>query len=535
MYMLSTRIIAVTVYPDRARITRRGDVKLEAGLQTLAIADLPLQLTPNSVRASAYGAARARLLGVQVSQVNYAHTPAETVLQLEQEIENLQDQITGLNQKSELVKHYRTLLDLLSGHTETYATALAAGEIDVTAQLAQFDTLQTRSETLNEQGLKISIQRRTLERKLQKLQNDLKQHQGQRPRQRYQATVEVEMLEAGELNVELTYVVSNASWKPLYDLRFTDQANEQPSISLEVGYLGQVAQQTGESWEDVRLTLSTARPALAARLPELDPWYIQPRPPAPALQAVRAASPNARQAGLLSAVEDEAIEFAPMAAPAPVMKAEEAVAKVETGGAAVTYQLTAMATVPPDGSEHKVTVARFSLSPDYDYISAPKLVSAVYRRAKAVNASPYLLLPGLANIFLNEEFIGMTQIELTAPQEKLEAFLGVDDRVRIEREMKRRDVDKRIIGGKRRLVYGYTIEIENLLPGEARLTVRDHLPVSRHEEIRVRLETAEPRASEQTELNLLTWEFKLAPKEKRAIRYDYSVETPQDMVVVGLP
>jgi hypothetical protein len=51
----------------------------------------------------------------------------------------------------------------------------------------------------------------------------------------------------------------------------------------------------------------------------------------------------------------------------------------------------------------------------------------------------------------------------------------------------------------------------------------------------VRLEYTEPRPAEQTELNELTWEFVLQVKEKRAVRYDFSVEYPQGMEVLGLP
>ena len=39
--------------------------------------------------------------------------------------------------------------------------------------------------------------------------------------------------------------------------------------------IGEVRQRTGEDWSNVRLTLSTARPSVSARLPELDPWFIE--------------------------------------------------------------------------------------------------------------------------------------------------------------------------------------------------------------------------------------------------------------------
>jgi len=60
------------------------------------------------------------------------------------------------------------------------------------------------------------------------------------------------------------------------------------------------------------------------------------------------------------------------------------------------------------------------------------------------------------------------------------------------------------------------------------------LPVGQNEKIKVRLESCEPKPIAQTELNLLDWEFNLPSKEKRLIRFDFIVETPQEMEVMGL-
>ena len=537
MTSLTTTIAAVTVYPDRARVIRRGALALEAGLHSLEVSELPIQLNPDSLRTSARGTARARLLGAQVQRSYYSETPAEQVRKLEEEIERLQDDMRKLDIQAELAKQNRATLDKLASHTEVYATAIAAGETSVEQQLATFDGLRTRAEKLNDEMQALVVKRRTAERRLQKLTKELEQLRGSRPRERYTATIEVEVTQAGELSVELSYVVTNAGWRPLYDLRLLEGGEDGPS--LEVGYLGQVVQTTGEGWENVSLTLSTARPALTGTLPELQPWYIRPLPPPrPVMQ-------KAKSAGVMRSMA----AGAPQPAPAPMqadmamlseqaveaVEAEEAVAQVESSGAAVTYIIPGQATVPPDGAPHKVTVARFSLPPRLDYVCAPKLAEAVYRRAKLTNNSPYTLLKGDANLFIGEEFIGSTPLELTAPQAEIELFLGVDDRIKVERELKRREVGKQFIGGKRHLAFGYEIRLENLLGSPARLTVHDQLPVARHEEIKVKLEFIDPKPAEQSELNLLKWELTLASKEKCTLRFDFNVESPQGMEVIGLP
>jgi uncharacterized protein (TIGR02231 family) len=524
MTSLPTTITAVTVYPDRARVTRSGTARLESGLQHLELTELPLTLDPASLRASAHGTARARLLSVDVRREFYAETPAERVRELETQVEGLQDQINALDAQTETLQEERKAVFGLAGAAQEFARGLALGKSNAAGQMALFDALRGRVKEVNAALQRLAVERRDVERQLQQAQKELEALRSASGRERYTATVEVEVSAAGDLTVEATYVVTNAGWSPLYDLRLLEQ-EEKPS--LEVGYLAQVTQRTGEEWTDVALILSTARPALAGTLPELEPWYIQPHRPRPPKDIAMRKVAGAPQMTMAAEAEPEA---AP--APAPV---EEAVATVETTGAAVTYRVPGKATLPTDGAPHKVTVARFALPPTLDYVTAPKIVAAVYRRAKTANDSPYTLLPGPVNLFAGEEFVGTTQLDLTPPGGEIELYLGTDDRVHVERELKRREVDKRLLADRRRLIYGYEIRLENLLDTPARLTLHDPLPVPRNEEIKVRLEDAAPQPTEQTELNLLRWEVTLKPREKRTVRFDFSVEHPREMEVWGLP
>jgi uncharacterized protein (TIGR02231 family) len=210
-------------------------------------------------------------------------------------------------------------------------------------------------------------------------------------------------------------------------------------------------------------------------------------------------------------------------------------AEVDLSSAAVTYRIPGMVTIPADGSPQKVTIVNYRLEASLDYVAAPKLVEDAYRRARMNNTSQYTLLPGMANLFAGDEFIGSSHLELTAPQGEIELYVGVEDRLRVKRELKRREVDKKLIGSRRRLHYGYEIEVENLLPLPVEVTLHDQLPVARHEEVKVRLESASPQPAEQSELNLLDWKLNLAPNEERQVRFDFNIEYPQEMELQGLP
>jgi uncharacterized protein (TIGR02231 family) len=525
MHSIDSQTTAVAVYPDRARVTRQGQVSLQPGIQTLELPNLPLRLLPDSIRATARGTAQARLMGVQAQRIFFTETPQEQIRDLEQQIESVSDQIHIFEARMASLEENRKALTALLAETKTYAIALSAGETDVEAQLTLFDSLRARTDKLVDEQQAMAIRKRASERQLQKLQNELNLRRKSPQREQYAARIEVEILQAGELQIELTYVVMNAGWQPLYDLRLILQ--NVPQTGLEIAYLAQISQTTGEDWQDVALTLSTARPALTGAIPELDPWYIRPLPPVPAPMR------SAKFSGASGVRED--ISPVAMAAPPPqAAQAEEVYATVDTSGAALTYQVPGTVVIPADGAPHKVVVARIGLKPNLDYVSAPRLVQAVYRRAKLANDSRYTLLPGKANIYVDEEYIGGSKLELTAPGGEIELYLGIDDRIKVERELKRREVDKRLLGGKRRIQYGYQIEIENTLLDEAQLMIQDQIPVSGHEDIKVKLESATPRPDRQTELNLLEWDLAMAPKTKQTLRFDFSVEYPQGLEVGGL-
>jgi uncharacterized protein (TIGR02231 family) len=94
----------------------------------------------------------------------------------------------------------------------------------------------------------VQQQRRDLAKRIEKLTNELNQRRTERPRERLTAVVEIEVKQAGELTLDLTYVIGNAAWTALYDIRLSE--GDKPRLQL--AYLGQVTQRTGEDWTDCR-------------------------------------------------------------------------------------------------------------------------------------------------------------------------------------------------------------------------------------------------------------------------------------------
>ncbi len=525
---LATHVTAATVFPDRARVTRTGRTPLEVGVQRLEVTTLPLVLLPDSVRAAGRGTARAKLLGVSTRLEHFVETPAEAVRALEAQILSAEDADNALLAQIGVVEKEQRYLDGLAGQSEVFARGLALRNRTPEEQGAIFDFVSHRTRARQAEQLAFNQQRRDLAKTLDRLRRELKAVQSARPRQRYIAVVELDVAAAGEFELELTYVVTGASWQPLYDLRLTDSG-------LDLTYLGQVAQNTGEDWPGVKLTLSTARPSLTLVIPELDPWYLRPRPPMmPVARAKRSGSVEAFMAAPAPAqMARAAAGGAPEPPPVEEMLADEAV--VSESGASLTYALSGAADVPGNNEPRKVTVATLRLQPDLTYITAPKLEAVCYRRAEIKNASAYSFLPGPAQLFEGEEYLGATALEFVAPGQTFELALGADERLRVERELVARDVDKAfIIGDRRRVRYAYAITLENLRETPQSVVVLDQLPVARDEQIKVKLDAADPKPTEQSELNILEWKLVLDKGAKRMLRFDFTVEHPRSMDVMGL-
>ncbi|MCI0396986.1 MAG: mucoidy inhibitor MuiA family protein [Chloroflexi bacterium] len=528
---VETSVAAVTVYPDRARVTCRGQAQLATGLQRLIVDNLPLTLQPDSVRVGGRGTAQVRILGVDVNRAFYEQTPAEKVRELEQQIERLEDELRVLTDRQAAQAAHAKYLEGLRQATQEYARGLARGRTTVEEQTRLVQFIQEQDDQVRTTVRELEQQQREINRRLDKLRRELKTLQSARPTQRFRAFVELEALGEGTFGLEVSYVVHNAGWQPLYDLRLLETENGR---TLEVTTIAQVVQNSGQDWLGVALTVSTARPALSQRLPELYPWYLDVYAPPPVPQPARRRASGEMAAGtMLAATPAMAEEAAAEAAP-KVAEAQVAQATVQESGTAVTFVVAGQTDIPSDGSPHKTTIHRFDLEPQLDYLVVPKHTDAVFRRVTVSNSGPGPLLAGQASLFVGEEFIGSTHLEYSPAGQEMKLLLGAEERITVERELVRRDVDKALLRDKRQLRYGYEIELHNLLASEVNLEVHDHIPVARHEEIKVKLERVAPPPTKQSELNLMEWRLTLPPGAKQTINYEFLVEHPRSLRVTGL-
>jgi uncharacterized protein (TIGR02231 family) len=508
-------IVAVTVHPEQARITRRGRARLPAGPVDLVVADLPTTLLDESVRVAGRSAAAARVVGVDLRHRDLAEVPDERVRAAEQAVRNAERAVAAIEGDDAGDIAREELLGRLARRSgDRLAAALADGRAGAerVAEIGEAVATQLVEVARSRRGH--AERRAEAQHVLYAAQAELDRLRGS-GRQRREAVIAVEADAEGELELEVSYVVHGAGWSSAYDARLG--ASEQ----LALTWYGMVVQATGEDWPECELTLSTARPAVAASVPELEPWWIDVHRPPPPPVVRMAASPAPTGGDAMMAGR----EFA--------MAAEPVLAEAVNGTVAASWRLARPTAVPGDGTPHRTTVAAFDLPARLDHVTAPALSLDAHLRAVVANGTGQVLLAGPVSTFSDDAFVGTTALPQTAPGAEIELALGVDDRVVVEREQTERTAHKARFGSTRGAVERWTITVANRRPTPARVLVRDRLPVSRHADIKVVDVELTPEPAERDELGRIEWVATIAPDRTWKATLRFGVEHPKEAVVSG--
>ena len=264
---LASSIGAVTVYQDRAVVTRSASSELPAGEHELVLEKLPATLQDNSLQVSAKSTGQATLLDVKVRDAYQVDTANERVKQLEDQVRKIQGQQAALDDEAAVLDNQRELVAMMQrGATEPAKDGPRPTLEDLKAiQALSADTLNRTLAGLR----RVAEQREDLDRQLTAAQGELGQLQGQLNRRTKTVTLRVNLARAGKLDLNVSYAVAGARWTPAYDARLRPADR-----SVDLGYFGVIRQNTGEDWNNVKLTLSTARPSLGGGAPKLNPWII---------------------------------------------------------------------------------------------------------------------------------------------------------------------------------------------------------------------------------------------------------------------
>jgi hypothetical protein len=543
----TSRITHVTVYPDSALVTREVDVPAGAGLVELVISPLPQATVASSLYTES--AEGIRVLTTRFRTRPVREDTREEVRKLEEEIKKLQAEQRKVQADVRALEGNTKLLDKLENFTTAstvHATEKGKLDSDSTIALAKY-LMEGRTERGKQM---VALQEQTLDlaEKMDFAQRKMRDLTAGTSKIERDAVVVVDKVQPGAGRVKLNYLVGSAAWRPQYKFR----AGKTDKDQVTVEYLAAIMQQTGEDWERVALTLSTAQPMLNAAPPEmhalavnvvprgaapqgvtvsglqtglgLGPMPNQPAQPyggqpAAKVPAGRLAVANpATQAGtsradLQKAVQElrrqaqltanlrrekDASELANYAAvleqacdlamTTPKDKGTSRLPRNE--GPSVTYHLAARFSVPSRMDDQVIEVARIELQPDYFYKAVPVLTPHVYRQANLLNKSKYVLLPGEATMYHGSDFVGRMALPLVAIGEQFTVGFGAEPQLQVQRQLL--DRTRTMQAGNQVLKYDYRILISSYKDEKVKVQVWDRLPRGENESLNVTLIKSSP-------------------------------------------
>ncbi len=364
------------------------------------------------------------------------------------------------------------------------------------------------------------------------------------PRQKSYGQVYLQVIckKGGEIPVELSYYTNNAGWTAMYDVRVNSKTNK-----VKLVYRASLTQTTGIDWKKTKLTLSTGTPNFGVAAPVLSPWYLQLYVPGlyNDLQR-RAAQGNAMRNTIQSYNNDESLKEVVVTGYGQY-KLESKTAGLQTVNPSTLQQYTTLSqgqlntnfeiALPYDvtcnGELHSVTIKDEEIDCVLKNYAVPKMDKDAYLLAEVADWQNLDLLPGDANIIMDDTYIGKSVIDPNTTSDTLNLSLGRDKRIAVKRSLVKELSSLKTSGGNTRQVFTYEILVKNNKVTDVNLLLKDQFPLSTIKEVEIKLEeNGEATVNEET--GVLTWKIDLKPGESRKVRFSYSVKYPKDKKIVNL-
>jgi uncharacterized protein (TIGR02231 family) len=513
---VDSKITRVTVFLNRAQVTREIKTRVEAGKTTLVLSGLTAQLDQQSVQV--LGKGNFILLGIShrqnfISEFNLPknlrvlndsleyYKRALLVEQQQKDVLNKEEQLLLANQKIG-GNNQNLSVNELKAMAEFYRSRL--GEIGM-AKIKSDEKIRKTNEHIN------------------KLTNQIREQNELYSRNTSELVISLSAETAGTIEVEVNYIVDNAGWYAVYDLRAVNTKSP-----IQLSYKANVFQSTGEDWKDVRLKLSTANPSLGGAKPELYTWYLDFYYPAYKQRDVSRTG-MAQKAGVDKAEEVE------LSVEVPVTKQKSIADYTQTIQTSLNteFDISLPYTVLSASKPTLVDIRNHEVKADYRYAVAPKLDNDAFLLARATGWEEFNLLPGEANVFFEGTFVGSSFIDPNSVKDTLAVSLGRDKRIVVQRQRVKDFSSRKAIGSNIRETAAWEITIRNTRNEPVKLVVEDQVPVSKNSQIEVTV-TDVGGAKYTKDTGKLVWEMSLQPNETRKVVFKFEVKYPKDRQVSGL-
>jgi uncharacterized protein (TIGR02231 family) len=352
----------------------------------------------------------------------------------------------------------------------------------------------------------------------------LKQHESSEtepkdngPIHRIVVTVSAKEAVTGKMNI--SYLIQNAGWIPLYDLR-----SDGLTSKINLTYKAQVFQNSGLDWDNVKLNISTNNPYQNKTKPTLHPWYVD-------YYAYRNDLYNIPQIAYQKMEAERAISYTNTDS---VLDKKEIDSRTAAEFVQTIRQLTSaefkidlLYSIKSNNEQHMVLIKIADLDAKYKYFTVPKLDQSVYLVAQLSKLDELGLVPAQANIFFDGSYVGETYIDPTTMEDTLNLSLGGDPNIIVKRTLLKKECKEKIVGDKVEKTQSYAIEVKNLKANNIELVIQDQLPITQNGDITIEaLDLGKGELNSQT--GMIEWKLDLKSKESKTVNFSFKVKYNKD-------
>jgi uncharacterized protein (TIGR02231 family) len=316
---------------------------------------------------------------------------------------------------------------------------------------------------------------------------------------------------------------------------------------------------TGNDWNNVDLTLSTADPKLSASQPILSPWYLnyydgnnfkgksiqyknqEIQQEVDYRSQVENNLNMANQRAYDNYMLDEQIlvntkfarndnEWSKLESMKTTKKPIE-IEQIEISELTAEFQIPNKFSCPTDGKAYVVDVKELNLDATFTHVSVPKLDNGAFLLANIVGWQDLDLMPGPTNVYFGGMYVGVSNIDTRNVSDTLALSFGRDSKVMVMRKLKSEMSSKKVVGSSKKETYLYEIAIRNNRNVPVKINVYDQIPVSKNADITVTVDELS-LGKKDNETGEVKWEITLQPNEIKSLEIGYSVKYPKDATVV---
>jgi len=524
---IDSQVSQVNIYPNSGMITREGKIELEKGYHRIIFDNILEDIDEKTINVELKEISDedVRIMGISIEKIFLESEPSVKIKQIQEEISHLEKEIRILTSKKDILKDKKAFLDsiIYFFKNQSISDESHNQEISVTPFENIYDFLGEKIESNYEADINYDFEIESCQERIDFLVKQLQQISSRQLDTKRIIAVELEVYQKANPTIAVSYQINDRiAWQPAYDIRVDIT---EKSINLTTYAL--INQTTGIDWEDVNISLSTARPTVSGTMPAINPWFVRP-------YQLEQRDSKLMQAPLLNEVTSESLSKDAVE--------EESFIPVEHKGTSVTFNIPHRISVLSGIKREKIQLSTETLTGEFKYKAYPKESPFAYFNVFLENNLDIPLLPGDVNIFLEGSFVGNTLLSYISPGEDFEISLGIAENIRVQRELIRKFRDETLIANipssKIATKYEYKIILENYQNIESSCQIFENIPVPGDDRIQVNIDevSLEPDIKDWNDKKgVWMWDLLLQPGEKAEINIVYSVIHPRDIKVIGLP